>query len=67
MAACPSLITKDTTLRRQSAAQPQGVMETVRQSVASSPTREPLGRVGGVSWSTQVFNYLQSNPSLVGA
>jgi hypothetical protein len=65
MTARHSLITENATLRRHDAAQPQGVTETVRRSVASSPTREPLGRVGGLSWSTQVLNYLQSNLGLV--
>ena len=62
----PSFITENATLRRHDAAQPQGVTETVRQSVASSPTLQPLGRVGEVSWSTQILNYLQSNSGLVG-
>jgi hypothetical protein len=62
----PSLVTKNVTLRRHDAAQPQGVTETVRQSVASSPTLQPLGRLGGVSWPTQILNYLQSHPGLVG-
>lgn len=66
MTARLSLITEGATLRRHDAAQPQGVTETVRQSEASSSTRPPLGRVGGVSWSTQILNYLQSHPGLVG-
>ena len=66
MTARPNLITENATLRRHDAAQPHGVTETMRQSVASSPTLQPLGRVGEVSWSTQVLNYLQSNPGLVG-
>jgi hypothetical protein len=67
MTARPSLITEDATLRRHGAAQPQGMKETVRQSVANSPTHQPPGCLGAVSWSTQVLNYLQSNPGLVGA
>ena len=67
MTARPSLITENATLHRHDATQPQGVTETVRQSVASSPTLQPLGRLGGVPWSTQVLDYLQSNPGLVGA
>ena len=66
MTARPSLIMEDATLRRHDAAQPQDMTETVRQSVASSPTRQPLGRVDGGSWSTQVLNYLQSRPGLIG-
>jgi hypothetical protein len=66
MNARPSLITEDATLRRHGAAQPQGMTETVRQSVTNSPTHQPPGRLGAVSWSTQVLNYLQSNPGLVG-
>ena len=66
MTAHPSLITENATQRRHDAAQPQGVTETVRQAVASSPTRQPLDRLGGVSWSTQILNYLQSHPGLVG-
>jgi hypothetical protein len=62
----PSLSAENVTLRRHDAAQPQGVTETVRQSVASSPTLQPLGRLGGGSWSTQVLNYLQSHPGLIG-
>jgi hypothetical protein len=65
MTARPSPITENATLRRHDAAQPQGETETVRQAVASSPTGQPLDRVGGVSWSTQVLNYLQSNLGLV--
>ena len=66
MTARPSPITENATQRRHDAAQLQGVTETVRQAVASSPTRQPLDRVGGISWSTQVLNYLQSNLGLVG-
>jgi hypothetical protein len=66
MTARHSLITENARLRRHDAAQPQGVKATVRQSVASSPPLQPLGRVGEVSWSTQLLNYLQSNPGLVG-
>jgi hypothetical protein len=62
----PSLVTKNVTLGRHGAAQPQGMTETVRLSVASSPMHQPLDRVGGISWSTQVLNYLQSHPGLVG-
>ena len=60
MTARPSSITENATQRRHDAAQPQGVKETVRQAVAGSLTRQPLDRVGGVSWSTQVLNYLQT-------
>ena len=60
MTARPSPITENATQRRHDAAQPPGVTETVRQAMASSPTHQPLDRVGGVSWSTQVLNYLQT-------
>lgn len=67
MTARSSLITENATPRRHGPAQLEGMMEAVRKSVANSPTRQPPGRVGEVSWSTQVLNYLQSNPGLVGA
>ena len=63
----PSLITKDDTLRRRSAAEPQGVTQTMGQSLTSAPSRQPQARVGEVSWSTQVLRYLHGNPGLVQA
>ena len=65
MTSRPSLITKDDTLRRRSAAEPQGATQTMGPSVASAPARPTQGRVGEVSWSTQVLRYLQGNPGLV--
>jgi hypothetical protein len=61
----PSLITKDDTLRRRSAAEPQGATQTMGQSLANAPLRQTQGRVGEVSWSTQILRYLQGNPGLV--
>ena len=67
MTSRPSLITEDATLRRRSAAEPQGATQTMGQSVANAPARPPQGRVGEVSWSTQVLRYLHGNPGLVQA
>jgi hypothetical protein len=62
----PSLITENVTLRRHGATQPQGVTEVTRQLVASLPAHQPGRASGEGSWSTQVLNYLQSHPGLVG-
>jgi hypothetical protein len=38
------------------------VVQMMGQPVATAPARQPQGRAGEVSWSTQVYRYLHSNP-----
>jgi hypothetical protein len=61
----PNLITNTATLSQGSVARPQSVTQTVGQAVVNTPERQPQGRVGEVSWSTQVRRYLHSNPGSV--
>jgi hypothetical protein len=58
----PNLITNNATLRQSNVARSQSVTQMMGQPVATAPARQPQGRAGEVSWSTQVYRYLHSNP-----
>lgn len=62
MTPLPNLITDNATMRQSNVARSQSVTQMMAQPVATALTRQPQGRAGEVSWSTQVYRYLHSNP-----
>ena len=62
MTPLPDLITNNASLRQSNVARSQSVAQMMGQPVATMPARQPQGRACEVSWSTQVYRYLHSNP-----